>query len=402
NPGPPVDDYLSRRDLSRRQLSHFRPPLHSYVLGQKAPLSQSSCPSPIVKPDLPELVLKHHSTARSKSSCYRRVVSLRFVTSSSALLRLTDGSLFTEKFPVPDPPDPPDPRDCTFVEISQPLSPHVKVIVQPTPPFDAAPLYENRTTRSTHPGHGLTRSGGLCVPEASPPPRPVLSLSQLCESLVMYFLSQINPDRSLDINFHCVAMGLRLSSGLDERYGSQYGNIGVHFLSWISVRILSCLIVKSITSPPPHRLFTPVPSESRWYSTETCFVLNQNHIWSLNLLIAINLSHHYSSKASCLSTVCRCTSVQRVHLAQSCDVVLKLPLFIHPSQVHLVSSESLGARAVHARSTSFQTLPFGLINFDSDYFMLVVVTYSGTQRMLPTVLHLFEQDSLVSFVILCV
>ncbi|KAG2317649.1 hypothetical protein Bca52824_020771 [Brassica carinata] len=127
--------------------------------------------------------------------------------------------------------------------------------------------------------------------------------------------------------------------------------------------------------------------------------------------------------------VCHHAPVQRVHLAQSCDVVLKLPVFVYPSQVsrvcissdfgtgatrfqgpsylvvsfisktfilsvsveiHIVSSESLdvGARAVHARSTSFQTLPFGLINVDFDYFMLAVVTYSGAQRMLPTVLHL--------------
>ncbi|KAJ4894794.1 hypothetical protein Rs2_21588 [Raphanus sativus] len=127
-------------------------------------LSQSSCPSPPVKLDLPELVFKHHSTTRSKSSSYIRVVSLRFVTSSSVLLRLNDGSLSPEQLLLPDPPDPPD---CTSIEILQPLSPYVRVIVQPTPPFDAAPLYENRTTRSTHPEHGLTGSGGLCVTEAS-------------------------------------------------------------------------------------------------------------------------------------------------------------------------------------------------------------------------------------------
>ncbi|KAG2253941.1 hypothetical protein Bca52824_084077 [Brassica carinata] len=108
--------------------------------------------------------------------------------------------------------------------------------------------------------------------------------------------------------------------------------------------------------------------------------------------------------------------------SQNRDVVLKLQLFVHPSQVsrvfissdfvtgysvarsilfvrhfksrtfilsvveiHLVSSWNLdvGARAIHACSTSFQTLPFGLINVGTDYFMLVVVTYSGIHHMLP-------------------
>uniref|UniRef100_A0A0D3DN08 Uncharacterized protein n=1 Tax=Brassica oleracea var. oleracea TaxID=109376 RepID=A0A0D3DN08_BRAOL len=202
------------------------------------------------------------------------------------------------------------------------------------------------------------------------------------------------------------------------------------------------LIVKSITSPPPHRLIIPIPSERCWYSTDTCFGLNQNHLWSLNLPIVINLSHHSSSKASCLSTIRRRPSVKRVHLAQSHDVVLKLPLFVHPSQVnrvfissdfvtgairfqgpsylfvnvksrifilfgsveiHIVSSWSLdvGARAVHARSTSFQTLPFGLINVGSDYFMLMVVTYSGIHLMLPTVLQWTSKTLSFSFVITC-
>ncbi|KAF2536325.1 hypothetical protein F2Q68_00019699 [Brassica cretica] len=167
--------------------------------------------------------------------------------------------------------------------------------------------------------------------------------------------------------------------------------------------------------------------------TSTCFGLNQNHLWSLNLSIVINLSHHSSSKASCLSTFRRRPSVQRVHLAQSCDVVLKLPLFVHPSQVsrvfissdfvtgairfqgpsylfvnvksrifilfgsveiHIVSSWSLdvGARAVHARSTSFQTLPFGLINVGSDYFMLMSK---------PALCHPSIRDSLQSKAAIC-
>ncbi|CAF1699307.1 BnaC03g15460D [Brassica napus] len=254
---------------------------------------------------------------------------------------------------------------------------------------------KSRTTRSSRLEYGLARSKGLCVPEASPPLCPVSPPSQLCEPLVIYFL---NPDRSSDMSFQYVAMGLQFSSGPDESHGSRYGNIGIHFLSRTSVHILSSLIVKSITSPPP-RPVIPIPSESRWYSTDTCFGLNQNHLWSLNLPIVLNLSHHSSSKASCLSTVRHRALVQRVHLAQSCDVVLKLPLFVHPSQIHLVSSENfedVRARAVHARSTSFQTLLFGLINVDYDHFRLVVVTYSGTQLMLPMVLQLSSKTLLLA------
>ncbi|KAL0673651.1 hypothetical protein Bca4012_001632 [Brassica carinata] len=258
---------------------------------------------------------------------------------------------------------------------------------------------KSRTTRSSRLEYGLARSKGLCVPEASPPLCPVSSPSQLCEPLVIYFL---NPDRSSDMSFQYVAMGLQFSSGPDESHGSRYGNIGIHFLSRTSVHILSSLIVNSITSPPP-RPVTPILSESRWYSTDTCFGLNQNHLWSLNLPIVLNLSHHSSSKASCLSTVRHRAFVQRVHLAQSFDVVLKLPLFVHPSQIHLVSSENfedVGARAVHARSTTFQTLLFGLINVDYDHFRLVVVTYSGTQLMLPMVLQLSSKTLLLALLFL--
>ncbi|CAN6859300.1 unnamed protein product [Brassica oleracea] len=239
------------------------------------------------------------------------------------------------------------------------------------------------------------------------------------------------------MSFQSVAMELRFSSGLDESHGSRYGNIGVHLLSWISVRSPSCLIVKSIASHPPRRLVTPIPSESRWYSTDTCFGLNQNHLRSLNVLIIIYLSNQSSSEASCLSMVRRRASVQRVHLAQSRDVELKSPLFVHSSQVsrvsfssefvtgairvqgpayffvsyksrtlllfvsdeiHVVSSGNIrvGVRAVHARSTSFQTWQFGLINVACDYFMLVVVVYSGTHPLFPTALHLSSKTLLLA------
>ncbi|KAG5399465.1 hypothetical protein IGI04_014072 [Brassica rapa subsp. trilocularis] len=253
---------------------------------------------------------------------------------------------------------------------------------------------------------------------------------------------ELNPDRFLELSFRNVAIGVWFSSGLDEIYGSRYGNIGVHFLSWSLVRTPSWLIFRNIASPLPRRLRIPIPSESRWYSNDTCFGLNQNYLWSLNLLIVINLSHYSFSEASCLFTVCHCASVQRVHLAQNRDVVLKLPLFVHPSQVsrvfisshfvtgairfhgpsymfvsvksrtfilsgsveiHLVSSWNLdvGARVVHALSTSFQTLQFGIINVGFDYFMLVVVTYSGIHLMLPTVLQWMSKTLSFSFVITC-
>ncbi|CAH8313151.1 unnamed protein product [Eruca vesicaria subsp. sativa] len=68
-----------------------------------------------------------------------------------------------------------------------------------------------------------------------------------------------------------------------------------------------------------------------------------------------------------------------------------------------ISSESfeVEARAGHARSTSFQTLPFGLINVDPDYFMLVVVTYSGTHQLLPTVLQLSSETLSLALFIPC-
>ncbi|KAG2296922.1 hypothetical protein Bca52824_043591 [Brassica carinata] len=71
--------------------------------------------------------------------------------------------------------------------------------------------------------------------------------------------------------------------------------------------------------------------------------------------------------------------------------------------IHLVSSENfedVGARAVHARSTTFQTLLFGLINVDYDHFRLVVVTYSGTQLMLPMVLQLSSKTLLLALLFL--
>ncbi|KAH0939057.1 hypothetical protein HID58_006518 [Brassica napus] len=57
--------------------------------------------------------------------------------------------------------------------------------------------------------------------------------------------------------------------------------------------------------------------------------------------------------------------------------------------------------AVLSHSASFQTLPFGLINADSDCFILVVVTYSGMHLMIFNSSPAVEQVSLVNFVISC-
>ncbi|KAL0827980.1 hypothetical protein Bca101_051658 [Brassica carinata] len=135
-------------------------------------------------------------------------------------------------------------------------------------------------------------------------------------------------------------------------------------------------------------------------------------------------------------------SVYRVHLAQSRDVMLNLrTLFVQPSQVsrvcsnsnfvtcairfqgpssrfisdksrtgilsisveiYLVSSESfVGVRAALARSASFQALLVGLFNVDSDYFMLVVVTYLVVHLMISHGSPVVEQVSLVKFVMFC-
>ncbi|KAH0899868.1 hypothetical protein HID58_049436, partial [Brassica napus] len=80
------------------------------------------------------------------------------------------------------------------------------------------------------------------------------SPTSLCSSAAV---SELDPNRSLDVSFHCVVMDLRPSSGLDESYGSRYGNIGVLFLSWISVYAPLWIIVKRIVSPLRRLYYTP-------------------------------------------------------------------------------------------------------------------------------------------------
>ncbi|KAH0899775.1 hypothetical protein HID58_049343, partial [Brassica napus] len=71
-------------------------------------------------------------------------------------------------------------------------------------------------------------------------------------------------------------------------------------------------------------------------------------------------------------------------------------------EIHLVSSESfVGVRAALVRSASFQALLVGLFNVDSEYFMLVVVTYLGVHLVISHGSPVVEQVSLVKFVMFC-
>ncbi|CAG7902194.1 unnamed protein product, partial [Brassica rapa] len=247
-------------------------------------------------------------------------------------------------------------------------------LVTAHPLVTSHPLKANRSTgsRTTRSAHFLgTVKSPLGVQPEPPLLHHVSSPSQPFEPLVIYSLRQLHPNRSLDVSFQSFVMGLRFSSGLDESYGFQYGNIGVHFLSLISVRVLSWNIVKSIAPPPPSRLVTPFPappppsrlvtpfpSEICCYSTasftspshlnadtayglsDICFwlglahllvceglLLKSTHSWptkNFPMSDVIKLRHRSSSEASCRSAVCRLVSY-RVHLAPSCDVVQGSP-----------------------------------------------------------------------------
>ncbi|WZZ68111.1 hypothetical protein YC2023_079481 [Brassica napus] len=164
--------------------------------------------------------------------------------------------------------------------------------------------------------------------------------------------------------------------------------------------------------------------------------------WILVNVIYISWSEVFDKSIVYMELETTLASVYRVHLVQNRDVMLNLrTLFVQPSQVsrvcsnsnfvtctirfqgpsslfisdksrtgilsvsveiHLVSSESfVGARAALARSASFQALLVGLFNVDSDYFMLVVVTYLGVHMMISHGSPVVEQVSLVKFVMFC-
>ncbi|KAH0907359.1 hypothetical protein HID58_039186 [Brassica napus] len=259
-------------------------------------------------------------------------------------------------------------NSCVFVVSYAMVSTNRFTVAVSHPPLVTAhplvishPLKANRSTgsRTTRSAHFLgTVKSPLGVQPEPPLLHHVSSPSQPFEPLVIYSLRQLHPNRSLDVSFQSFVMGLRFSSGLDESYGFQYGNIGVHCLSLISVRILSWNIVKSIAPPLPSRLVTPFPSEICCYSTasfthpshlnadtayglsDICFwlglahllvceglLLKSTHSWptkNFPMSDVIKLRHRSSSEASCRSTVCRLVSY-KVHLAPSCDVVQGSP-----------------------------------------------------------------------------
>ncbi|KAF3523683.1 hypothetical protein F2Q69_00050735 [Brassica cretica] len=249
-------------------------------------------------------------------------------------------------------------NSCVFVVSYAMVSTNRFTVAVSHPLVTSHPLKANRSTgsRISRSAHFLgTVKSPLGVQPEPPLLHHVSSPSQPFEPLVIYSLRQLHPDRSLDVSFQSFVMGLRFSY---ESYGFQYGNIGVHFLSLISVRVLSWIIVKSIAPPPPPRLVTPFPSEICCYSTasftrpshlnadtayglsDICFslglahllvcgglLLKSTHSWSTKnfpMSDVKKLRHRSSSEASCRSTVCRLVSC-RVHLAPRCDVVQGSP-----------------------------------------------------------------------------
>ncbi|CAN7075827.1 unnamed protein product [Brassica oleracea var. botrytis] len=205
-------------------------------------------------------------------------------------------------------------------------------------------------------------------------------------------------------------------------------------------------------SEPPSRLTASMKQRTRLGSAkarvfqhgnvgvQSCVLNNVLALpWILVNVIYISWSEVFEKSTVYMGLETTLASVYRVHLAQSRDVMLNLrTLFIQPSQVsrvcsnsnfvtcairfqgpsslfisdksrtsilsvsieiHLVSSESFfGARAALARSASFQALRVGLFNVDSDYLMLVVITYLGVHLMIFHGSPFVEKVSLVKFV----
>ncbi|CAF2062738.1 unnamed protein product [Brassica napus] len=208
-------------------------------------------------------------------------------------------------------------------------------------------------------------------------------------------------------------------------------------------------------SEPPSRLTDSMKQQTRLGSAkarvfqhgnvgvQSCVLNNVLALpWILVNVIYISWSEVFDKSIVYMELETTLASVYRVHLVQNRDVMLNLrTLFVQPSQVsrvcsnsnfvtctirfqgpsslfisdksrtgilsvsveiHLVSSESfVGARAALARSASFQALLVGLFNVDSDYFMLVVVTYLGVHMMISHGSPVVEQVSLVKFVMFC-
>ncbi|CAN7020304.1 unnamed protein product [Brassica oleracea var. botrytis] len=133
------------------------------------------------------------------------------------------------------------------------------------------------------------------------------SPTSLCSSAAV---SELDLNRSLDVSFHCVVMDLRPSSGLDESYGSRYGNIGVLFLSWISVYAPLWIIVKRIVSPLRRLYYTPdiaaAPSHQGFYGAKLHWLnlcLQVKSVVSPELLMTMSPLRLYHTMPSQASTV---------------------------------------------------------------------------------------------------
>ncbi|CAF2062331.1 unnamed protein product [Brassica napus] len=235
-------------------------------------------------------------------------------------------------------------------------------------------------------------------------------------------------------------MGLRFSSGLDESYGFQYGNSGVHFLSLILVRVLSWIIVKRIAPPSPPRLVTPFPSEICCYTTarftrpsrsdtayglsDICFwlglahllvceglLLKSTHSWptkNFPMSDVIKLRHRSSSEASCrfkymlfsmafsyvsgvthlflppISPYLRQSSIENSGRAQP-------PLFL--DNYFLVEAKESMSSPVFVSANRFKTLSIGplIVGSYPDFSMFFGTSVSGSQvKHLYGYLHLFN------------
>ncbi|KAH0874091.1 hypothetical protein HID58_071453 [Brassica napus] len=296
------------------------------------------------------------------------------------------------------------------------------------PIFEAAPQPStgSRTTRSAH--FLRTVKSPLGVQPEPPLLHHVSSPSQPFEPLVIYSLRQLHPNRSLDVSFQSFVMGLRFSSGLDESYGFPYGNIGVHFLSLFSVRVLSWIIVKSISPPLPPRLVTPFPSEICCYSTasftrsshltadtayglpDICFWPGLSYLWVCEGLLrksthswptkcfplsdVIKLRHRSSSEASCRGLSLWFLAMFLESLTCSCRLSVlifdKVPL---RTRDELIEAKESVSSPVFVFANHFKTLSIGPLFVGSypDFSMFFGTSVSGSQvKHLYAYLHPFN------------
>ena len=280
-------------------------------------------------------------------------------------------------------------------------------------------------------------------PSASPPFPLVLVTTRR--------VSVRKPDISLDLNFHCVVMDLRFSSGLNESFLFRYGNIGVFLLTWISVCVPLWIMVKSIISSRHRLYYTPnikaAPSHQGFYGAKLlrlnlCLLVTAGSIvqeccfarFVYVFLTVASLSHYAVSSidGSSQSRICGLpdllvagTIVQECGLArftnyitaappshyavssidgssqsQLCDlqtgVVARRPIAIS-SQIGLQTfNGSYGSRASHLKflPINIPTSSYRCINVVFDYQLFFRTIAMGSKVKLPFgFLHFAEHDS---------